>query len=167
MCRLDFSLRTPAIDEQASWLTGRGSNGGDGSQAFPASLHLRGVPMAIFRKIGDKNHYSFLDANCIARSCWSPGLFQHRGATSKGSRNTGDPDTPCCMHRAYHGCPDGPMGEVSKICERCRGTGKDQNGNDLKCCSTCAGAGKFIVVGIPLCQPELKQERRNQGWRPA
>lgn len=31
-------------------------------------------------------------------------MFQHRGATMSGSRNTGD-ETACCLNRAYHGCP--------------------------------------------------------------
>ena len=58
----------------------------------------------IYRKKGDKCRYSFLDADCIGRECFSPGTYQHRGATMSGSRNTGD-YSACCMHRAYHGCP--------------------------------------------------------------
>jgi hypothetical protein len=61
-----------------------------------------------FKRKGDKARYSFKDARCIGRSCWAPGMYQHRGAILSGSRNTGSPDSPCCMTRAYHGCPDGP-----------------------------------------------------------
>ena len=58
----------------------------------------------IFRRKGDKNHYDFLDADCIGRRCFWPGEYQHRGATMSGSRNTGA-YSACCMNRAYHGCP--------------------------------------------------------------
>lgn len=60
--------------------------------------------MMIFRRKGDKHRYDFLDADCIGRPCWSPGIYQHRGATMSGSRNTGA-YSACCMHRAYDGCP--------------------------------------------------------------
>jgi hypothetical protein len=63
-----------------------------------------------FHHKGDKKRYFFVGAECIGRDCWSPGMFQHRGATLSGSRNTGSPDSPCCMHNAYHGCPYGPNG---------------------------------------------------------
>jgi hypothetical protein len=55
----------------------------------------------IFRKVDDKIKYSFLDARCIGRECWQPGLLQHR---SGGSRNL----KACCIRRAHHGCPAGP-----------------------------------------------------------
>lgn len=58
----------------------------------------------IFRQKGDKRKFSFLDADCLGRSCFSPGTYQHRGATVSGSRNTGD-YSDCCMNRAYRGCP--------------------------------------------------------------
>lgn len=48
--------------------------------------------------------YDALDRQCPKRPCWSPGKYQHRGATQSGSRNTGH-DTKCCLRRAYHGCP--------------------------------------------------------------
>jgi hypothetical protein len=61
-----------------------------------------------FRKVRDKRRYDFVDAACIGRACWAPGLYQHRSALAGGgSRNTGSPDTPCCLNRAYHGCPIG------------------------------------------------------------
>lgn len=60
--------------------------------------------MMIYRRKGDKHRYNFLDADCIGRPCWSPGMYQHRGATMSGSRNTGA-CSACCMNRAYHGCP--------------------------------------------------------------
>ena len=58
----------------------------------------------IFQQDGDKRRYAFLDADCIGRPCFSPGEYQHRGATMSGSRNTGA-YSACCMRRAYHGCP--------------------------------------------------------------
>jgi hypothetical protein len=65
-----------------------------------------------FKRKGDNNRYSFVDARCIGRECWAPGLFQHRAPLAGGgSMNTSSPPTPCCMNRAYHGCPDGPEGE--------------------------------------------------------
>lgn len=61
--------------------------------------------MAILRKKGDKAKYSVANRECIGCQCLALGLFQHRGATMSGSRNTGD-YSACCMTRAYHGCPD-------------------------------------------------------------
>lgn len=61
--------------------------------------------MAEFRKRGDRHRYWFVDAKCIEATFWAPGLYQHRGATMSGSRNTGTPDSPRCMNNAYHGCP--------------------------------------------------------------
>jgi hypothetical protein len=53
----------------------------------------------------DIKGFSCLDKQCSERWCWTPGDFQHRGATGGGgSRNTGA-YTKCCLHRAYHGCP--------------------------------------------------------------
>lgn len=48
--------------------------------------------------------YDCLDGKCPKRWCWSPGRYQHRGATMSGSRNTGHYSNQC-LHRAYHGCP--------------------------------------------------------------
>lgn len=63
--------------------------------------------MADFRRKGEKPRrlYDFSSVECIGAQCWAPGMYQHRGATMSGSRNTGSPDTPCCLNRAYHGCP--------------------------------------------------------------
>ncbi len=61
--------------------------------------------MSEYKQKGVKQKYDFLDKDCIGRPCWAPGMFQHRGATLSGSRNTSSPPTPCCMNRAYHGCP--------------------------------------------------------------
>lgn len=58
-----------------------------------------------FRKTHERGRYDFRDVQCIAADCWAPGAYQHRGAALSGSRNTGSPDTLCCMNRAYHGCP--------------------------------------------------------------
>jgi hypothetical protein len=62
---------------------------------------------AEFARKGEKPRrlYTFSDAKCIEASCWAPGMYQRRGATMSGSRNTGSPDDPTCMNRAYHGCP--------------------------------------------------------------
>jgi hypothetical protein len=51
-----------------------------------------------------KERYDVLDRDCLGRECLQLGHFQTRGATLSGSRNTGD-SKPCCMRRAYHGCP--------------------------------------------------------------
>lgn len=62
--------------------------------------------MTAFRIVGEHGvRYDFRDRECIAAACWAPGHYQHRGATMSGSRNTGSPDTPCCLNRAYRGCP--------------------------------------------------------------
>lgn len=62
--------------------------------------------MTDFKRKGDRARYSFSGPRCIeAAACWAPGMYQHRGATMSGSRNSGSPDTPCCLNRAYHGCP--------------------------------------------------------------
>lgn len=62
--------------------------------------------MTLFRRKGEKPalRYSFVASDCIGAACWAPGLYQHRGATMSGSRNTGAA-SPCCMNNAYHGCP--------------------------------------------------------------
>lgn len=60
--------------------------------------------MAMIRKKGDKSPYSVYDRDCLGRACLSIGHYQTRGATLSGSRSTGD-CSPCCMTRAYHGCP--------------------------------------------------------------
>src|ERR1700719_2996204 len=72
-----------------------------------------------FKRKGDKLRYEFVDAGCIGRECFQPGLYQHRGATLSGSRNTGA-ESPCCMRRAYHGCPGGPVGSREEPCD-CEG----------------------------------------------
>jgi hypothetical protein len=42
------------------------------------------------RKKGDKTQYSFVDAGCLGRECFAPGMYQHRSPLSGGgSRNTG------------------------------------------------------------------------------
>ncbi len=53
-----------------------------------------------------KTRYSVKDDQCIGKDCLTLGLYQVRGASGSGSRNTGEM-SPCCMTRAYHGCPDG------------------------------------------------------------
>ena len=101
----------------------------------------------LFRRTGDKHRYSFVDERCIGRECWAPGMFQHRSPLScGGSRNTGSPDSPCCMNRAYRGCPSGPDGEREEM---------DPN------------YAKITIQGKPLYQIELARQRKTEGWRKA
>jgi hypothetical protein len=100
---------------------------------------------ASFTRKGDKHKYAFADAKCIGRKCWAPGLYQHRGATLSGSRNTGSPDSPCCMSRAYHGCPDGPVGREKKF---------DPDLQQL-----------VTICGLPEVSPELTAKRKAEGWK--
>lgn len=62
--------------------------------------------MTIARRTGDKTKYKIRDKDCLARECFKPGRYEHRGATGTGgSRSTGH-YTDCCVCRAYHGCPN-------------------------------------------------------------
>ena len=63
--------------------------------------------MAKVREAGTKEWVACLDGDCPARSCFAPGPWQVRGATSSGSRNTGAKHW-CCLRREAHGCP-GPL----------------------------------------------------------
>ena len=101
----------------------------------------------ILRRKGDKNRYEFIDAGCLGRSCFQPGLYQHRGAVLSGSRNTGS-YSPCCMCRAYHGCPSGPVGEREEECD-------------------CLGKphGTHRISGLPVIDPVLVAQRKKEGWR--
>ncbi len=102
--------------------------------------------MSIFRRKGDKNGYNFLNDRCIGRECWAAGMYQHRSPLScGGSRNTGSPDSPCCLNRAYRGCPDGPDGERKEF------------DTDL--------GQEVIHVGLPEYKPELAKKRKSDGWR--
>jgi hypothetical protein len=107
------------------------------------------------RQKGSKLAYEFLDLGCLGRTCFQPGLFQHRGATLSGSRNTGSPDTACCMCRAYHGCPSGPVGQVQEACD----CPPNADGNRPHPC--------HVKVGLPLVDPELTKKRKEEGWRKA
>ena len=101
--------------------------------------------MADFKQKGDKQKYSFSDSLCIGRKCWAPGMYQHRSPLScGGSRNTGSPDTTCCLNRAYHGCPEGPIGECMSI---------DDNGQPYK------------KIGLPDWDVALVKERKADGWK--
>ena len=61
--------------------------------------------MTKVKKVGQKTRYEMQMRKCIGCTCFSPGMYQHRGATgSSGSRNTGH-DSATCMHSAYRGCP--------------------------------------------------------------
>ena len=70
--------------------------------------------MTKLRYKGTKTKYNVLDAQCIGRTCLVLGMYQHRSmCAGGGSRNTGSADTPCCMTRAYRGCPDTAVNEYS------------------------------------------------------
>lgn len=68
--------------------------------------------MATIRIKGDKAKYSVKDRECLGRECLALSHYQTRGATLGGSRNTGD-SSPCCINRAYRGCPT-PIPEFDK-----------------------------------------------------
>lgn len=115
-----------------------------------------------FKRKGEKTRYNFSDKDCIGRTCWAPGMFQHRSPLSGGgSRNTGSSDTPCCLNRAYRGCPEGPVGEKKEECSRCNATGKI----DGVKCAVCNGYGKWTMVGLPEISTELIQKRKLEGWK--
>jgi hypothetical protein len=99
-----------------------------------------------FKRKGDKVKYNFVDELCIGRRCWAAGMYQHRSPMAGGgSMNTSSPDTPCCLNRAYRGCPDGPMGERTE----------DRDGEIVH------------IVGLPEYQKDLAVKRRNEGWKRA
>lgn len=113
-----------------------------------------------FKQTGYKTRYYFIDARCIGRPCFAPGMFQHRSPMSGGgSRNTGSPDSPTCLNRAYRGCPDGPEGEHMELCDH--GGGFDADG----ICKWCRGKGELKHVGLPVYQIELANDRKKEGWK--
>jgi len=127
--------------------------------------------MAYFKRKGEKAKYGFADRHCIGRECWSPGMYQHRSMMAGGgSRNTGSPDTPCCMNRAYRGCPAGPVGETKEKCYECKGEGVIPNlefqgeGPQFIPCPVCIGYKEITIQGLPLVSIELSKERKSQGW---
>ena len=63
--------------------------------------------MIYVRKIGQKERYLMQDNDCIGYECFVPGRYQHRGATMKGSRSSGE--SLICMRSAYRGCPMEPV----------------------------------------------------------
>lgn len=89
--------------------------------------------------------------------------------------NTSSPPTPCCMNRAYHGCPVGPDGQTKTECTECHGSGTEmtappghQHEDDLAeyaPCSFCGGNREITVQGTLEFQPELAKERKARGWR--
>ena len=102
---------------------------------------------AMFKREGEKTRYSFSDRDCIGRTCWAPGMFQHRSPMScGGSRNTGSPDSPCCLNRAYRGCPDGPVGRREEFDEE---------------------FDVITIAGLPEANKELAAQRRAEGWKVA
>lgn len=97
-----------------------------------------------FKRKGEKTQYNFVDDLCIGRRCWAPGNFQHRSPMAGGgSMSTSSPDTPCCLNRAYRGCPEGPVGERME----------ERDGE------TCH------IIGLPEYQKELATKRKAEGWR--
>lgn len=91
----------------------------------------------LIRKVRQPTRYEFLHADCLGRQCFAPGMYQHRSPLScGGSRNTGSPDTPCCLNRAYHGCPRGPVGAVLGL-----------------------------TAGLPVIDVTLLRKRKAEGWR--
>ena len=131
--------------------------------------------MANFKKKGERTTYSFVDQFCIGRPCWSPGMFQHRSPMAGGgSRNTGSPDSSCCLNRAYHGCPEGPQGRRLEPCSTCTGTGTVEtkpsgagHADDLsehEPCPWCCGSGRTTIRGLPQYQASLAKERKSEGW---
>lgn len=104
--------------------------------------------MAFVRMNRERTKFFMVNDRCIGRKCFAPGMFQHRSPLSGGgSRNTGSPDTPCCMNNAYRGCPEGPDGERKEF------------DKDLDCDVT--------VVGLPVFDAELAKQRKTLGWRKA
>ena len=105
--------------------------------------------MTLLRKVGENMKYSFSDAGCLGRECFAPGMYQHRSPMSGGgSRNTGSPDTPCCLNRAYRGCPSGPVGRQVIACD-CEGQPHKEH----------------IVRGLPVVDSRLKSVRKREGWK--
>ena len=68
--------------------------------------------MAILTQKGNRTRYWVMDRGCLGRDCLALGRYQHRGATSSGSRSTGA-SSPMCMTNAYRGCPQ-PLPEIDK-----------------------------------------------------
>jgi hypothetical protein len=131
-----------------------------------------------FKCKGDKALYSFIDAKCIGRTCWAAGMYQHRSPLSGGgSRNTGSPDWPCCLTRAYRGCPEGPDGHSVEICPECKGARVFETApagaiyeDDLAeyaACHVCYGHGEIIHVGVRAYDPYIAAERKAEGWKKA
>lgn len=61
--------------------------------------------MTQFRKTGDKGRYDFREPACISATCWQPGRYDVRGASSGGSRSTGA-FRLSCLRRDHFGCPE-------------------------------------------------------------
>lgn len=126
--------------------------------------------MSLFRKVGEPTKYHFVNERCIGRRCWAPGRYQHRSPMAiGGSRNTGSPDTPCCLNNAYHGCQPGPDGQINEPCTVCGGTGDfmtEAGFIDPKAdCEACRGYGYVIRQGLPEFDKDKAAERKADGWR--
>lgn len=59
--------------------------------------------------VKERVRYWVVSTTCMGRGCLELGKYQHRGATSSGSRNTGGADSPMCLRNAYRGCPANPV----------------------------------------------------------
>lgn len=106
--------------------------------------------MAYFKKKGDANKYSFVDKDCLGRKCFHADLYNGR---------------PCCMNRAYRGCPEGPYGEHIESCGDCGGSGSLVNDGPFSPCSDCAGTGRIIHIGMPIPDSLIAKERKAEGWK--
>jgi len=72
------------------------------------------------------------------------------------------------LNRAYRGCPDGPVGERTEVCDTCKGEGVlPTKLGEFEPCYACGGYKQVKVVGLPLVDPALTKERKAQGWREA
>lgn len=64
------------------------------------------------------------------------------------------------MNNAYHGCPEGPVGERKDPCDRCQGSGLD-----VEPCHWCGNTGQLITVGLPIVDFALASKRKADGWK--
>jgi len=55
------------------------------------------------KKKGNSQRYKIFGASCLGCECFNPGMYQHRGASGGGSKNSGQ--SAVCLTNAYHGCP--------------------------------------------------------------
>jgi len=56
-------------------------------------------------KVYEKSRYHMNEPKCIGYKCFAPGMYQHRGASSGGSKSSGQ--SAMCLTSAHRGCPAG------------------------------------------------------------